>query len=74
MSELYSETGMAKQEPVMEYIRELLSSCKDDSKMVVFAHHKNVIGYLDVAFSKENVCAHFVDVFAATRFVDDSSG
>jgi len=37
-------TGMAKVEPVVEWVREWLEGC--DRKIVLFAHHREVIQYL----------------------------
>lgn len=48
-------TGMAKVEPVVEWVREWLDGC--DRKIVLFAHHKEVVQRL-------------VDAFQSAMFID----
>ena len=53
MSLLYTETGQAKIDPVVEYVQELLETT--DKKMLIFGHHLSMLDGLSAFLTKANV-------------------
>jgi SWI/SNF-related matrix-associated actin-dependent regulator 1 of chromatin subfamily A len=53
MMQAYQASGIAKASAVAEYIIDWLRGCDSSQKLVVFAHHKDVMDCLQDAISKE---------------------
>src|SRR5262249_38274034 len=55
MSKLRHDTAVAKVPAVIDFVRDAIEAQGDNAKVVLFAHHKDVVGALKEAFGTEAV-------------------